>query len=161
LEIEGGRYLEEMLSNVGGVPWNMTPALYNTTIRFSLYNGQQELISYTDYPLAIQVHRPLTDQPSDEGEGFSIEITGQARDGKLAFNVPEDYLEANSVTYSNGIKINAQSGYQLKVKSTQAAFLSGQGHDLPLDVLRVQLRSTADSPADAVLSSIRLSNLPQ
>lgn len=161
LEIAGGRYLGEMLSDIGGATWNQNPAIYRTTIRFTLYNEFQQAIAFYDYPLALQVHRPLGNPPPDEGEGFNIEIIGEARNGKLSFNVPEDYLQSNSVSYASAVKINAQSGYQVKVKSMQPEFTSTQGNNVALDVLKVELTPTNSAPNDAIVTPIRLSTALQ
>lgn len=161
IDIEGGRYLGDMLSDIGGVEWNMNPAIYRSSIRFFIYNEHQQAIAQFDYPLAIQVHRPLGNPPPDAGSGFNLQLMGGAREGNLTFNALSNYLQGTSVLYHNGVKITAATGYQIQVKSTQNSFLNQQGQGLPLEVLKVQVHPTSGSPVDAIPQPVRLSTVPQ
>lgn len=161
IDIEGGRYLGDMLSDIGDVEWNLNPAIYRSSIRFIIYNEHQQPITQFDYPLTIQVHRPLGDPPPDTGSGLNLQIMGSAREGKLTFNALSNYLEGTAALYQNGVKVTAATGYQIQVKSMQNSFLNQQGESLPLDVLNVQVHRSTSAPVDALPRPVRLSTVAQ
>lgn len=161
LDIKGGRYLADMLSDIGGVDWNASPAIYRAGILFVLYDEHQQEVARSEYPIALQINRPLSDPPPDGGAAFHLELTGASRDGVLAFTGPLHYKDGNTVTYPDGVKVTATTGYQIQVKSMQGAFLNPQGKPLALDILNVRLSRTSGSPADAAPTRIRLSTESQ
>lgn len=158
IDIEGGKYLDGMLSDNGGQPWNTNPALYRTSVTFTLYDANRNVVANHDYAMAIQVHRPLGDAPE---AAFSLSILGEARNGALVFNSMQDYLDGKSITYQDGLKVNASTAYEVSVKSLQENFLGQEVSTLPVNMVQVQLSPGSSGSGYTSLPIINLSVSPQ
>lgn len=160
IDIEGGRYLEGMLSENGGQPWNTNPALYQSTVTFTFYDENRNPISSQDYNLAIQVHRPLRDAPVDEAE-FSLSILGEARNGTLTLSNLQDYTEGKSVLYQDALKVNSSTAYEVSIKTLQDNFISTTNNLLPVNIVKVQLSRGSNGSGATSLPAINLASYPQ
>lgn len=160
IDIEGGAYLGGMLSDNGGNAWNSSPALYQTTIMFSLYDSNQsEVASYT-VPCNIQVHRPLADAP-EAAPAYGLEITGAARGATLDLHNVSSYLHGVSARYPNALKIKSETPCDVTVRSLSDDLSSESGDKLPVSVIQLQLLTDNASPFQGSLYAVSLSAEPQ
>lgn len=133
LIVSGGSYLKNLL-----VPGSYAYPEFPIKLEFKLYDKDNVLLGnyYTNH--TIQVSYNLSGTPPTENE-YSLQIINNAKNALLELKSMADYINGASVTYENGVIVSSNIGYQLKVKSQQANFISEDGNTLPLDIVKVQL----------------------
>lgn len=133
LIVSGGSYLKNLL-----VPGSYASPEFPIKLEFKLYDKDNVLLGnyYTNH--TIQVSYNLSGTPPTENE-YSLQIINNAKNALLELKSMADYINGASVTYENGVIVSSNIGYQLKVKSQQANFISEDGNTLPLDIVKVQL----------------------
>lgn len=157
-DIEGGLYLDQLLSDNGGNPWNTNPAQYLSPVTFTLLDEFGTAIAKTTFNMNIQIHRPLGEPPQPE---YSLQLIGDARDGQLNFLDLRSYVEGAQATYSNGVRVQSKTGFQVQVKALQSELVNAQGRGLPVDLLRISLSPGLDAVIPASFPEIRLSTEAQ
>lgn len=160
-DLMGGSYLDGMLSDIGGNPWNENPAIYKVPLTFTLYDESNQVIGSGNYTLTIQIHRPLNGQPGDVEPEYGIEVLGGAKDGTLEFATINQYMSGSSVTYESGVKVYSKSGYDLTVKSMSPELTNAQGFGIPVNLVRMKLDPSTGNTTGLQLPQIQLSTSPQ
>lgn len=132
LKIEGGAYLAAFTT------WSE----FTVPLEFRFYNKDNKLerIVPKNYRLQMGVLGGVSPDPNPQ---FSIAIEGNVVNGLLELKTKQDYMLGTQATYLNGLRVNANAGYQVHVKSLQGTFLSSAGNSLPLNVVQVLLRTTS------------------
>ncbi|GAB3413438.1 hypothetical protein [Niabella aquatica] len=133
LTIAGGAYL-------GKFPAWSTLFL---PLEFKVYDQNNNIIGLREHSYQLQIGAlsgspPVTNQ-------YSIQVGSGARNGLLEFKTINDYVNGVTVTYPGALVINANTSYQIRVKSVPAAFTSVTGNTLPLNTVMVQVNSTSGS----------------
>lgn len=127
LTIEGGAYLAQFPSWIN----------FYAQLEFKSYDQNNNVIGVWENVYQLQIGTlsgtpPVTHQ-------FSLQVGSNAVNGLLELKTRADYMQGASVTYSNGLIVNANTNYQVKVTSLQSAFLSATGNSLPLNTIRLSL----------------------
>lgn len=152
-----GYYELQLLYNLvvtGGAYLGRFPAwsTLNVPLEFKVYDGNNNLIGIREHNFQLQI-AALSGTPPSELQ-YSIQVAPAAQNGLLEFKTAGDYINGVTATYPNALVINANTSYQVRVKSVQTDFVAAGGATLPLNTVMVQLRTTS---AAAVLSPIWLS----
>lgn len=133
LTIAGGAYLDKFPT------WG---SLF-LSLEFKAYDQNNNIIGLREHSYQLQIgalsgNPPVTNQ-------YTIQIASGARNGLLEFKTINDYVNGVKVTYPGALVINANTSYQIRVKSVPATFTSATGNTLPLKTVMVQLNSTSGS----------------
>ncbi|MBX2951616.1 MAG: hypothetical protein KF870_03860 [Leadbetterella sp.] len=128
----GGAYLGQLIA------WYK----YDINVEFKLYaNG----ILKNTIPIRTQVELkdPLTGSPPVQNS-FSLTVGAGAQNGILTLQSRSDYENGKSVTYNNGLTVKTNANYQVTVNASPGTpYFSYQNNNIDLDVLNVQLATTA------------------
>lgn len=127
LTIEGGAYLAQFPSWIN----------FYAQLEFKAYDQNNNLIGVREHVYQLQIGTlsgtpPVTHQ-------FSLQVGSNAVNGLLELKTRADYIQGASITYTNGLTVNANTDYQIKVTSLQSAFLSSSGNSLPLNTIKLSL----------------------
>lgn len=128
--IQGGQHLV-----------NLTNGGYNVPLVFRLYDGQGALRSTSS--TTYNFNRYFWGEIPQEAS--SIEVQSNAKNVTLNFTSLQNYQSGVSSSLSNGLNVKSASGYQVKVKSSNANFVSTTTSTLPVEA--VKLESTAGTNA--------------
>lgn len=128
VKIEGGAYLGNFST------W--TSFYAPLEIKFYDHNNNLIAVDFDYFNLFIF---PLSGTPPDPTPQFSISIGSNATNGLIELSTQADYVQGKTVTYPNGLTVNANAAYQLKVKSLQGAFSTNTGNTLPLNTIKLAL----------------------
>ncbi len=136
LTIEGGTYLSQFPTDTRFYP----------QLEFRVYDQFNNLIgNIREHTYDLQIGT-LSGIPPDPTPQFSITVDGNAINGLLELKTKADYEQGASVIYPNGLKISANTAYQVNVKSLQGTFMSAQGNTLPLSTVQVSLIPASGNP---------------
>ncbi|MEY8760018.1 hypothetical protein [Chryseobacterium tongliaoense] len=131
LNIIGGSYL-------GNYPAWVT---FVAPVQFTAYDQYNNIIGKTDHNFQFQIG-PLSGNPTDFPE-LSLKFSANAVNGSLEFKSMSDYANGVSATYSNGLIVNSNTNYQIKLKSLQGQFMSPAGNSIPLETIKLTLNSVS------------------
>ncbi len=128
LMVDGGAYLANFTT------WSE----FQIPLEYKFYDQNNNIVStaYSNYTLQIG---QLSGTPPDPTPQFSISIGSNATNGLVELSSRADYVQGKTVTYPNGLTVNANAAYQLKVKSLQGAFSTNTGNTLPLNTIKLGL----------------------
>lgn len=140
LVVAGGAYLEPLQDKTFIVP-----------LRFTLYRQNNSVIGTWNSTYTIQIQR-LAGKPPKE-DIYSIQVSTEAANGLLEFKTTTDYTQGKNITYTNGITVSSNTGYQVTVRSISPVFTSASSKTLPLDIISMQLIGGSGTTTAIQLSS--------
>lgn len=132
LKVEGGAYLNAFTT------WTE----FIVPLEFQFYNEKNKLERTVPKNYKLQMGALSGVDPGPNPQ-FSIAIEGNAVNGLLELKTKQDYMLGAQATYLNGLRVSANTDYQVSVKSLQGTFLSSTGNSLPLNVVQVILGATS------------------
>lgn len=138
LKVEGGSYLSDFTT------WTD----FIVPLEFKFYDEKNKLKQTVSKNYKLQMATLSGTDPTPTPQ-FSISIEGNAGIGLLELKTKSDYINGAQVTYQNGLKVSANTDYQINVKSLQPTFLSDRGNTLPLNTIQVSL-----NPSSAISGSV-------
>lgn len=151
LEIAAGAYLGELQ---GGY----TQKKYIMNLEFTAYGSNNEVINKERKSYTIDVFK-LSGTPISTNK-YSIQVTGGAQNGYLELRTIDHYMNGNSVSYNNALKLSTNIDYQVTAYSIPAQFSSTSGYNLPLSTINV-LATPTDPNSVYSVKPIELSTIPQ
>ncbi|MFB9055168.1 hypothetical protein ACFFU9_00290 [Mariniflexile ostreae] len=131
LTIEGGAYLAQYPAYIE----------FPIPLQFTAYDKNNNILGKVDVNYKVQISR-LTGTPPETPQ-LSIKLDANAANGLLELKTIKDYTQGTQVTYTNGLSINANTNYQIQVKSLQSNFISSAGNTLPLNTVKLLLSPSA------------------
>ncbi|WP_164111536.1 MULTISPECIES: hypothetical protein [Sphingobacterium] len=158
LTIVQGKYLEDFVSSVN--EW--THIEYDIPLQFTLYEPNGRVIGYQYVTYKLHIRPRLTDGNAVDVEpDYSLQIDAAAMDASLQFFTREHYADGVQFQVDNAIRINANTDYELRVKSLDPEINRDLGGALPLSVLSLQVVPTADPGNTITNPKIELSTTEQ
>lgn len=143
LLLDGGSYLQELKS------WSEYPL----NVRFLLLDAQGRIIGESGRFGKLQIY-PDGNPPIDPTvPTFGLEINANAKNGTLEFSTHQDYVQGVSRQYDRALKVTANTGYSVQVRSLGDHLKSGN-NELPINVVNLQLLDNANP---AMSGAIKLS----
>ena len=125
--IEGGSYLNSLISDKN----------YDAIFEFSIVDKNNQPISTFAHELHIKVEQDVyADLPS-----VSISFVNGADSVELNVLNSADYINGVNKTYEDALVVNANTGYEIGVKSLSDKF-TGSGSNLDVNAVTVQLKDT-------------------
>lgn len=134
LKIEGGSYLADFTT------WSQ----FSVLLEFKFYDEHNNIRGTAQAAYQIQI-ATLSGTPPNPTPQFSLTIDNKALNGLLELKTRTDYTQGAQMVYHNGLMVNANTDYQLKVKSLQGSFISDIGNTLPLEVIQLVLEPSSGS----------------
>lgn len=126
---------------------------YRFSIEFRFYNSNNQLMGSVPLDHTVQVG-DLGNPPVQNN--FSLVVNGGARNGTLTLQSRSDYETGASVTYNNGLTVNANAAYQVTVNASSGTPHFSYGSNIiDLNVLNVKLNTT--SSGVTALNTVTLS----
>lgn len=144
VDIAGGAYLDQFKNREA-----YQPIVYALPITFTLYSQDGLVLGYQDVTYRIQINQNLSGSPAIEPQ-YGIEVLGNARDARLELSNIANYMDGTTVLYTDGLKINANTGYVITARTLGADMqdISGGTATLPVEAVQLQLLPGSDpSPA--------------
>ena len=141
-----GYYELQLLYNLsigGGAYLGRFPAwsTLNVPLEFKVYDQNNHIIGIREHNYQLQI-AALSGTPPSELQ-YTIQVAAAAQNGLLELKTAGDYLNGISASYPNALIINANTSYQIRVKSVQSTFTAASGATLPLNTVMIQLRATS------------------
>lgn len=132
--------LKYAITLMGGAYLGTYPAWtkFNATVEFTAYDQYNNVIGRM--PHTFQFHIAALSGTPPIAQEMSMILDSNASNGTLIFDSMQDYSNGNSVTYSNGLKVNTNTNFQVKVRSVQSNMTSTLGYTLPVSAIRVRLQ---------------------
>lgn len=147
LTVAGGAYLGNFPS------WTN----FNMVLEFRFYDQNNKVLGIREHTYTLQLGE-LSGTPPVTTE-FSLQVAASAANGLLELKDMADYANGASAVYSNGLRVKANTSYQIMVKALGAGFASGSGNTLPLNVVHLTLAPVSGN--NAASFPIALSAAPQ
>ncbi|MDQ7918001.1 hypothetical protein RBU60_10470 [Mesonia sp. MT50] len=134
--VEGGAYLAQFPA------WTD----FYANLIFTAYDQHNAIIGTIEPgPWNFQIGNITGTIPTPTPQ-FSIAIDGSASNALLEFKTKSDYINGVSVSYPNALVVNANTDYQVRVKSIYGSFTS-YNDALPLDIIQLHLTPSNDNTA--------------
>ena len=134
--VEGGAYLAQFPT------WTN----FYANLIFTAYDQHNNIIGTIEPgPWNFQIGNITGTIPTPTPQ-FSIAIDGSASNALLEFKTKSDYINGVSVSYPNALVVNANTDYQVRVKSIYGSFTSNNDA-LPLDIIQLHLTPSNDNTA--------------
>ncbi len=154
VDIAGGAYLDQFKNRAA-----YQPIVYALPITFTFYSQDGLVLGYQDVTYQIQINQNLSGSPAIEPQ-YGIEVLGTARDARLELSDIANYMEGASVLYTDGLKINANTGYVITARALGADMqaVSGGTATLPVEVVQLQLLPGSDPPQAGNYTGISLAD---
>ncbi|MCD2426020.1 hypothetical protein LQ567_24765 [Niabella pedocola] len=147
LTVAGGAYLGNFPS------WTN----FSMVLEFRFYDQHNKLLGIREHTYTLQLGE-LSGTPPVTAE-FSLQVAAGAANGVLELKDMADYANGATAVYNNGLRIKANTSYQILVKALGSGFVSGSGNMLPLSVVHLAL--TPVSGNNGASFPIALSTAPQ
>ncbi len=135
LSVAGGSYL-------GNFPAWTT---FTAPVEFTAYDQNNAVIGRMDHQFQFQIGA-LSGNPPVTNE-LSLKVNSEASSGLLELSSIQDYKQGKSVTYPNSLSVNANTNYQITVRSLQNNFSSASGRTIPISSVQLTLLSTTQNSA--------------
>lgn len=160
----GGYYnlqLKYGITVLGGAYLGKFPSwtTFTAAIEFTAYDQYNAVIGKMTHTYQFQIGS-ITDAPP-AAEELSLKVNTNAANGILEFKTLQDYSNGTSVTYSNGLLVNSNSNFQIKVRSLQNEMRSPSGNTIPVDVVHLTLMATTTTNPNQQIFPIVLSSSSQ
>ncbi len=154
MHVAGGSYLDQMKNRAA---YQMI--VYSVPITFTLYGQAGGVLGYQDVVYHIQVNQTLSGAPQEEPV-YGLEVLGAAREGTLEFGNVSNYVGGVTATYPDGLKVNANTGYSVAVKTIgpELTSLAGGQATLPVSVVNLRLEPGSNPASSGQYTEIALSD---
>ncbi|MCX8534084.1 hypothetical protein [Chryseobacterium luquanense] len=125
---------------MGGAYLGTYPAWtrFNATVEFTAYDQNNNVIGRI--PHTFQFHIGALSGTPPTTQEMSLIINPNVANGVLEFDSMQDYNDGNSITYSNGLKVNTNTNFQIKVRSLQNHLSSPLGYAIPISAIHLRLQ---------------------
>lgn len=133
--VDGGKYLDDYKNtNI------YTLIQYDIPLLFTLYDGQGRVLATFNKTYTLAIQPKLRDgELVDVEPDFSISVLSDANIVNLLFRTQQDYQEGVSTRLNDALKINAKTGYEVRLKALSPEFLGTEGQTMELSTVGVQL----------------------
>lgn len=154
MHVAGGAYLDQMKNSAA-----YQIIVYSVPITFTLYDHAGNILGSQDVVYRVQVNQTLTGAPSVEPV-YGLEVLGEAREGTLEFGNVNNYMGGVSMAYQDGLKVNANTGYAVAVKTVGPEMVSQTGRQatLPVSVVNLRLQPGSNPPQSGNYTEVALSD---
>lgn len=154
INVAGGVYLDQFKNRAA-----YQIIVYAVPITFTLYAQGGNVLGYQDVVYYIQVNQTLSGMPPSEPT-YSIEVLGDARESKLEFGSVTNYMDGVTALYSDGLKVNASTGYSIMAKAMSPVLVSLDGAQatLPISVVNLRLQPGSNPALGGSYAEIALSD---
>ncbi len=150
IQIGGGAYLDDFKNSeqdqlIG----------YTVPVTFTLYSQHGTQLGYQNVQYEIQISQDLTGTPP---VSYGLEILGG--DHTLELSSAAHYAGGVSNTYEDGVRINANTAYEVRVRSLNEYLVSANNDQLDVSVVTAAFSPGTNAVA-GTYHSVVLSNVSQ
>ncbi|MFY1045823.1 hypothetical protein [Chryseobacterium sp. GP-SGM7] len=125
---------------MGGAYLGTYPAWtrFYATVEFTAYDQNNNIIGRI--PHTFQFHIGTLSGTPPTTQEMSLIINSNAANGTLEFDSMQDYNDGNSINYPNGLKVNTNTNFQIKVRALQNNLTSPLGYTIPISAIHLRLQ---------------------